>query len=394
MKVLVVCQFYYPEPFSITDVASELVRQGHDVLVVTGKPNYGYRRIVEGYEKVTDEVIDGVRVHRCNLKPRKKGRLSIIQNYLSFWWNSKRYLKRLDEKFDVVYSMSLSPLISIVGGTLYARKHGVRHVLHCLDLWPESTVVTGAVKKDSLMYRVLFRWCKKIYSNLDEILVSSPSFEGYFRNVLGVTQVPIAYLPQPPQVAKADSPIVYSNRYNLVYAGNIGTLQLVEPLVEAIELVKDEIDIKLHLLGMGTRSDAVKELIETRHLEEHVEFYGVRPRKVVSDFYVNATAIVVPLTHRGTVGDTIPSKLNSSLVFGKPILGVIQGDGRRILEEAGGSVLSDGETKEDIAEAIRELVALTDDQRKELGERNLRYFDKHYRLSHIVEKLVEHLKGR
>ena len=176
MKILIVCQFFYPEKFSINDVAASLARRGHDVLVVTGRPNYGYNQILEGYEHVTDEVYEGVRVHRCSLKARKKGRMSIIENYLSFWMSSKRYLRRLKEEFDVVYSMSLSPLISIVGGTIYARKHHVRHVLHCLDLWPESTVVTGAVKKGSLMYRVLFRWCRKIYSNLDEILISSPSF--------------------------------------------------------------------------------------------------------------------------------------------------------------------------------------------------------------------------
>lgn len=392
MKVLIVCQFYYPEPFSITDVASELVRQGHEVFVVTGKPNYGYNRIVEGYENVSDEVIDGVRIHRCPLKPRKQGRRSIIENYLSFWWHSKRYLKRLKEEFDVVYSMSLSPLISVVGATLYARKHHVRHVLHCLDLWPESTVVTGAVRKNSLMYRVLFRWCKAIYGNVDEILISSPSFKRYFDDVLRVKHVPISYVPQPPQVAHGNNPIQYGHKYNLVYAGNIGTLQLVERIIEAMALIKDKADVKLHLLGMGTRSEAVKELIATRKLEGCVEFYGIKSRSVVADFYHNASAIVVPLSHQGTVGDTIPSKLNSSLAYGRPILGIIEGDGRKVLEDAGGAILSRGESMEDIADAILTVCSLSDEKIATLGKRNRDYFDSHYHLDDVVKEIATHLK--
>ena len=81
MRILVVCQYYYPEQFSITEIAEGFVRAGHEVLVVTGKPNYGLWKIAEGYEKITDEVINGVRVHRCHLKPRKKGFLSIHIKY-------------------------------------------------------------------------------------------------------------------------------------------------------------------------------------------------------------------------------------------------------------------------------------------------------------------------
>ncbi|MCR5348570.1 MAG: glycosyltransferase family 4 protein [Bacilli bacterium] len=392
MKILIVCQFFYPEIFSINDVAKGLVKKGHEVLVVTGKPNYGYGRILDGYESVNDEMIDGVRVHRCPLRPRKKGRLSIIANYLSFWFHSRRYLKRLKEEFDVVYSMSLSPLISIVGGTIYARKHHVRHVLHCLDLWPEATVVTGAVRRHSLLYRVLFGWCKKIYANLDAILISSPSFKRYFHETLGVKNVPISYVPQPPQVSLPTREITYDHKFNFVYAGNIGTLQLVEEAVLATELVQDKIDVCLHILGMGARADAVCRLIEEHGLSKRVKYYGIRPREEVASYYQNATGIIVSLSHKGIVGDTIPNKLNSSLAYGKPILGVIQGDGARVLEEAEGAVLSHGETPNDIALAMLRLAQMDEKTRQKLGDNNAAYFKAHYELDGILDEIVNHLK--
>ena len=394
MKILIVCQFYYPEQFSITDVAKGLKEKGHEVFVVTGRPNYGYGKILDGYEKVTDEVIDGIRVHRCPLKPRKKGRLSIIANYISFWRSSKRYLRHLKEEFDVVYSMSLSPLISIVGGTLYAKKHHIRHVLHCLDLWPESTVVTKAVKKESLLYKLLFRWCRKIYRQLDEILISSPSFERYFRETLKIDHVPISYVPQPPQVAAPKEAIEYTHKTNIVYAGNIGTLQLVEQLVEAVDIARKQVDVCLHLIGMGARTDAVKAIIQQRNLSDNVIFHGIQPRNVTAGYYTNASAIVVTLTAQGTVGQTIPSKLNSGLSFGRPILACIQGDGRKTLEESGGAIFAKEETAESLAEAIVALGNMTSKEIEEIGQKNRAYFEAHYNCEKIIDQIENRLKNK
>ena len=51
MKILVVCQFYYPERFTVSDICAALVSLGHDVSVVTGKPNYCYNEIIPAYAK-------------------------------------------------------------------------------------------------------------------------------------------------------------------------------------------------------------------------------------------------------------------------------------------------------------------------------------------------------
>ena len=77
MKILVVCQHYFTEPFRIQDICESLVLRGHAVTVVTGTPNYPEGEIYDGYAKGAraDEVINGVRVHRCPLLTRKTGTL-------------------------------------------------------------------------------------------------------------------------------------------------------------------------------------------------------------------------------------------------------------------------------------------------------------------------------
>ncbi len=391
MKILVVCQFYYPEHFSITDVARGFVAAGHEVLVVTGKPNYGYGRILDGYKDIEDEVIHGVRVHRCKLYPRKKSRLSIYRNYLSFWMSSRRYLRKLQEEFDVVYSMSLSPLISISGGTIYARKHHVRHVLHCLDLWPESPVITRAIRRRSFSYGILYRWSKKIYASLDKILVSSPSFESYFRDELHIENVPIDYVPQPPMIGKPKEVVAYDHKVNYVFAGNVGTLQLVEDLIRAVDIAKEKVDVCLSIVGMGARVENVKKLIIQLHLEDRVHFYGVRSRESTAGFYVNATGIVISLTNEGWVGKTIPGKLNGALSYGRPILACLGGDGRKVLEEAGGACFAKDQSVEGIAGAMVELGQKEEKELTAMGELNKAYYEEHFETNRVITEILKRL---
>lgn len=391
MKILVVCQHYYPETFTITSICEEWAKQGHDVLVVTGKPNYGFGRILEGYEKRHDETLNGVSIHRVNLYPRKDSTLSIVRNYLSFWRNSKRYCSRLKEEFDVVYSMSLSPIISVSGANLYAKKHHVRHILHCLDLWPESPVITGAVRKNSLAYKLLYRWSKKIYEKADEILVSSPSFIEYFKEVLKLDGHPIAYVQQPPLLCEqVGKDVVYPSGHHFVYAGNIGTIQLVENLVKAFSLMENK-ETYLHLIGMGSKETSVKELIRELKLEDRVHFYGPKARGLTAAYYHNADAIIVTLHDGGWVGKTIPNKLTSSLYFARPILACIQGDGRSVLEEAGGSIFSEDETPSSLAKAMEKIASMSEEEKNALGRKNRNYFDKNCSFEECVERINEHL---
>ena len=196
MKILAICQYYYPENFVFTNICEELVKLGNDVTVLTAKPNYGYGEIIPEYKDIKYEEINGVKVHRVNIYARKKTRLSIIRNYLSFWKNSRKWVKKCKEKYDIVYSMSLSPVTILSAGNLYKKKYGGKHIVHCVDLWPESVLITHAVRKKSLTYKFLYKWSRNLYLKADRVLIGSPSFEEYFKNVLKVDKK-ISFVPQP-----------------------------------------------------------------------------------------------------------------------------------------------------------------------------------------------------
>ena len=388
MRILLVSQYYYPERFSVTDIAETLVKLGNDVTVLTGRPNYGFQKVLDEYKNVKYEEINGVKVYRVAVKPRKFSRISIIRNYLSFNRTGKRFARHFNEEFDVVLSISLSPVISISPALLFAKKHKIPCVLYCQDLWPESTTVTGAVKKGSLTYKILYKWSKSIYEKCDRIVISSPSFKEYFEKELNIKDKVFNVVNQPIlNATKHLEPIIYENKHNLVYAGNIGKLQLTDKLVEAMKFVKTR-DVKLHLMGMGSELSQIKEKIKKEKLEDKVIYEGAYPIEKAETYYVNANALIVSLKDEGYVGKTIPNKAIQYMKYGRPLLVVAKGDTYDMLSKANGSIFASEEPK-DIANAIDQLCELK--EKDLLGLNNKKYFEEHFTTEKLTQLLLDEL---
>jgi len=380
MKILIATQYYYPETFPSTFIAEELFRRGHEVTVVTGLPNYGLEKIPEGFGPTGKETRNGVRIVRLPLHKRKKGLASLLWNYLSFWRSSLRYFKSVKTSYDLVLVLNFSPITSLDGASKFAEREGIPLVINVFDLWPESAIATGACKEGSFFYRRLYKLSSGIYSRAKGFIFSSPSFANYFHDVLHIDK-PGVYCPQSPieDAYKNVSPSPFlPNEKALVYVGNLGKIQPIDCVIDALAALPEEERPRLYLIGDGSEKARLEAKASSLSLSEEVLFLGHLSPSECASYQRNALANLV-LMKRGAspVYDTIPNKLISALSFGRPILGLIGGAGESVLKEAGGSYLCEEDPK-DVAQTIKSLMALKKTDIKEKGNANRVYFESHY----------------
>ena len=388
MKILVVCQNYYPEQFRITDICGELAKRGNDVTVITGLPNYPVGKIYDGYKrgKKRDEVINGVKVHRCFTIGRRSGAIFRFLNYYSFAISSKRYVKRLKEKFDVVFVNQLSPVMMANAGVAYKKKTGAKLVLYCLDLWPES-LVAGGIKRDSCIYKHYYKVSAKIYKECDKILVTSKCFADYFKEKFGIEDT--EYLPQYAEDifsvgACKKTPDEFTD---LMFAGNIGAMQSVETVIDAAAILKDIKNLRFHIVGDGSELAKVKALADGL---PNVIFYGKKPLEEMPEFYAKADAMLITMKNDGIISYTLPGKVQSYLAAAKPIIGAIGGETERVISDAGCGFCGDSDDAERLAQNVGEFV-----ESKEKGvmaENARKYYDEHFAKDKFFDKLEKGLE--
>ena len=394
MKILVVCQHYYPEPFRITDICEELVKNGHEVTVVAGLPNYPEGKIYDGYKGKagTDECIHGVKVHRCFEIARRKGIVFRLLNYYSFAWSSKRYVKRMREKFDVVFANQLSPVMMVSAAAAYKKKHGTKLVMYSLDLWPESLVV-GGIRRGSLVYKYFHRVSRKIYGQADKLLVSSKQFCDYFKNEFGFKDEQMHYLPQYAENLFSAEKCMkeQGETIDLLFAGNIGSAQSVETIIHAAHKTRDIKNLYWHIVGEGSSLSECKALAQELGVESII-FHGRKKLEEMPMFYQKADAMVVTLIDDPILNATLPGKVQTYMAAGKPILGAVDGETKTTIQTANCGFCVDAEDDNGLALIARQFCALSHSERIKLGRNAEEFYEKNFTKESFFDRLEGFLK--
>lgn len=342
MRILVVCQHYWPEPFNTSDVCEGLVARGHEVCVLTGLPNTGMpgNDVPPEYRDgaIAEEERNGVRILRARLHPRLSGAKNRIENYLTFWHNGNKLARSIRDEYDVVLGYQFSPVMQVDPGLVYARRHGKKMLLYSFDLWPAS-LLAGGFKESSLPFRWMRSVSRRIYSEADRIAVTSPLFDEYFREELGLDVPDSLYLPQFADDAfsgEADASAIPfdHDKVNLTFAGNVGQAQSVVTIVEAAALLCNEPGIQFHVVGSGSQLEACEARARELGLS-NVTFHGRKPLEEMPAFYAASDALLVTFEDSPMARYTLPRKVTTYLAAGRPVLAAAEGETARVIEAAG-----------------------------------------------------------
>lgn len=393
MKILVVCQYYYPEQFRINDICKRLVSDGHSVTVLTGLPNYPDGKIPIEYRwfKKRNETIDGVNIVRCFEVGRGKSTLKLGLNYLSYAISASIKVLVLKKDFDIVFVNQLSPITMAIPAIAYKKIFKQQLFLYCLDLWPDSLAAAG-INKNSVLFKIMFRISKKIYKNTDKIAITSKSFGLYFEKVLKMKTKEIEYLPQ--YAEKMFERVKYnmqeSKVKNMVFAGNVGEMQSVETIVLAANEIKKRNDVHFHIVGGGSSLKGCKDLAR-KHQLTNISFYGQRPLSEMPKFYKLADAMLITLKGNEFISYTLPGKLQSYMAAGKPVIGAINGETRRVIEESKCGLCCEAEDYKSFARIINEFVDSNMAQ-SYFAQNSFDYYQLHFNEYRFYEKLYKIIK--
>jgi len=389
MRILVISQYYYPEQFKITDICEQLYKDGNDVTVITGLPNYPEGIIYNGYKdkKNTIEIINGVEVMRTAIIPRGRVFIKRFLNYYSYVINSKKAIKKLKEKYDIVFVFEISPVMQIYPALYYKQKTGTPVIVYCQDLWPEVLTI-GGVKRNSIIYKYYWKVSQKLYSESDKIIITSPSFEDYLLKFNNITKEKIIYLPQH-SYELCDSISLKKNDefVNLLYTGNIGKVQNVDVMIEAMKYLK-AYNIKMHIVGNGSEYDNCVRVISENNLQNMVIMYGWKKRDELIGFYEIADACIMSLSGATFIGTTIPSKLQDYMSIGRPILAGISGDACKVIDESLCGIYCEPDSAIEFANLIKRYMNNKFSIDK-YGINARKYFEVHYKLSEFSKKLQQ-----
>lgn len=391
MKILVVCQHYWPEPFQLPDLCEELVARGHEVDIITGVPNYPMGITYSEYKHGQNrrQTRNGVNIIRTLEIARRNNIVFRFLNYYSFAISSTLFALKLKKEYDVVFTNQTSPVMMSNAAVAYSKKHNVPSVLYCMDLWPAS-VAAGGVDENSPIYKHFYKESKKVYTNVDKILVTSKMFKEYFIDTFNIIESKIGYLPQ-----FADSQFdnikekTPNDVTDLVFAGNIGVAQSLETILRAAKILYGKHNIRWHIVGDGSDYERLIALKEKLGLD-NVIFYGRKPIEDMPKYYEMADAMLVTLTRDPLISRTLPGKVQSYMAAGKAIIAAADGETPKVINESGAGFCAHADNADEFAKAVENFVLSKN--KLEFGRNAKKYYEQNFTRKMFMDKIENELK--
>lgn len=400
MRLLIVAQYFWPENFRINDLVTELIQRGHDITILTGKPNYPdgviFKEFLDNPEKFS--TYQGAKIIRVPLFPRGKGGWRLILNYFSFAFNATLIgLWKLRRKnFDAIFSFEPSPITVALPAIALRQQKKIPFTFWILDLWPETLEAIGVVRS-----KILLRWIGKlvtfIYNRTDLILAQSQSFIPQIRQYAG-TKSHIEYypswsetLPDLEDAPAAPEVIADNNKFNIVFAGNIGEAQDFPAILAAAEHLKHHESIRWLIVGDGRQAEWVVSEIIKRGLENKVVMLGRHPLERMPSFFKHADALLVSLKDTPIFSMTIPGKVQTYLATGIPIIAMLNGEGAEIIEQAQAGLTCPAGNSQQLAEIVLKLFHIPLDERQRMGNNGKILNETTFNRERLISQLEEWL---
>ncbi|KMQ51305.1 glycosyl transferase, group 1 [Chitinispirillum alkaliphilum] len=370
MNILFLSHYFPPEvnaPATRTyEHCKRWVELGNNVTVVTCAPNCPDGVVYDGYKnKHTVETIDGIKVIRVRtyLAPNK-GFLKRIFNYLSYMFGALFHSITM-RNVDVVIATSPQFFCGWAGVLLkYLRKWPF--ILEIRDIWPESIVTVGAMRKSKII-RFLEILEKKMYKAADHIVAVG---EGYKKKIMekDIDSDKISVIINGVDLKKFNNENISGdkirNRYNAPdkfvcsYIGTVGMAHGLEVVLKAASVLKSKNDnsVQFWIVGDGAERSRLQSSAQKQNLD-NIIFTGRLPKEDMPSVIAASDASLVHLRGTELFGTVIPSKIFELMAMNVPIIMGVKGEAQDIVLRGNAGVVMEPDDEGSLVSCIESIVS-------------------------------------
>ncbi|MGE7825113.1 glycosyltransferase family 4 protein [Paenibacillus sp. NPDC093718] len=398
-----ICQHFWPEEFRINDICKSLVEMGYEVDVISGIPNYPHGRYFDGYSafKKRMDNYEGINIYRSFVIPRGNGNpIQIFMNYISYpIFSISKLLKLRKRKYDRVLVYQLTPVFMAYPAILAKKLFKIKSYIYIQDLWPESLYSVYDFKSKCLK-KIFDKISIHIYKQFDFYLTTSKGIKKKIESEFGIRGDKVFYLPNWAEdfyeVNREDENLInkYKDTFNVVFAGNIGPAQSFETILEAAKNCKlrGYSKIKWLIIGDGMTKEWAENQVAKLGISDVVEFIGRKPAASMPEYYNVSDVLLVSLVKSDLFSITIPSKVQSYLASGKPIIASLDGEGADIILESKSGLVSSSGDSEKLAENAIKMYLMDKEELDTMGNNASKYYKTHFKKNVVLENLVNILQ--
>ncbi len=365
-SVLVLDQYYPPDPVPtarhVRGLAERLAADGHFVAALVGQPSY-----VAGQTRLPErERVNGVDVLRIELGSRtgRGSTLIRVAGYARYLVGS--WLRSRRRNPDLVVCFHNPPVLALIARSV-ARRSGARMLYVIQDIHPDIVVAAGWPRLPRPAVRLWEAANRRMLAAADRVVVLGEEMKRTLVEGKGVPAERIAVIPpwpdpeleaRPKDFAWRRAHGVSDDELLIVYAGNMGIMHPLDPLIDAAAAMTNR-PVRFLVVGGGVKRETWVKEVSRRGLER-IRFLAHQPDEEFLRLIAAADVCYVPLGE-GMERYAVPSRGYAFLSAGRPVAAAMSADADlvHVLEESGaGWRVSDGAS---LAELLNRL----------LGEREL-----------------------
>lgn len=312
--------------FRFESIVKELANRNHNIKIIASYPN---RISVEKFKEFKYKNVEVIRINKNELKT---GTVQRAFNYLNYFIQAIKIGIKESKQSDLIIATSPQLLVGVAGAVV-SKINKKKFLIDIRDLWPDIVLDMNVMKKYNPIYLFLKLLEKFMYKRSMYLVYNSPGFKSYLEQKYdkekmtlmtnGIDDFILDYF------GNKKIEIQPKEKYQILYAGNLGIAQDIKILVD---LAKKRKDIEILLIGKGSQENLIKEKIREFNLK-NITLISSVPRNELLKFYDETDILFLQLKDIKMFEKTIPSKIFEYLASQKPVIYGVEGVARKILIE-------------------------------------------------------------